>query len=338
MFRTIRYTDSPVVKTYQDIIAEACKIHSPSSSDGYYKQKFDKKSDVIVSDSVLVALHYMVRGYKKHIVWLQGVLPEESYLRNHSNFRKWVLDTIEKFVIKRADLLFMVSQEMRRHYESKYKLSLDKKTIVMPCFNETKLNEDIFNQPEKTSEQTFVYLGSLSAWQCFEETLALYKEIEKKSGGNTKLYIFTAEQDKAKELIAKWQIDNVHIDYANPDELSQKIAHIKYGFIIRKDCAVNRVATPTKISNYLSAGIIPIYSDCLKSFSEIDNIYQLGICCDAEDLEHSADKVLKHMELPVSVQEIGDKCRKVFDEYYSKEKYIAEIEKKLNEIFGESKA
>ncbi len=338
MFRTIRYTDSPVVKTYQDIIASACKAHSPSSSDGCYKQKFDKKRDVIVSDSVLVALYYMVRGYKKHIVWLQGVLPEESYLRNNSAFRKWVLDTIEKFVIKRADLLFMVSQEMCRHYESKYKLSLGNKTVVMPCFNETKLNEDIFNLPKKTTEQTFVYLGSLSAWQCFEETLELYREIEKKSNGNTKLYIFTAEQDKAKELAEKWGISNIQIDYAKPDELSKKIAHIKYGFIIRKDCTVNRVATPTKISNYLANAIIPIYSDCLKSFSEIDNIYQIGICCDAEDLETSTDKILKHMELSVSAQEVGEKCRKVFDEYYSKEKYVAEIEEKLIEIFGESKA
>ena len=39
--------------------------------------------------------------------------------------------------------------------------------------------------------------------------------------------------------------------------------------ITRKDIAINKVATPTKMSSYLANGIIPIFSDIIGDFNKV---------------------------------------------------------------------
>ena len=55
-----------------------------------------------------------------------------------------------------------------------------------------------FYSQNKYKNNTFCYVGSLSAWQCFEKTIEFYKGIEK-IVPNTKLLVYTSEQEKAKE-------------------------------------------------------------------------------------------------------------------------------------------
>lgn len=50
--------------------------------------------------------------------------------------------------------------------------------------------------------------------------------------------------------------------------MTDTLRDVKFGFVLRDDIAVNNVATPTKLSSYLSAGVIPIYSSALKDFYE----------------------------------------------------------------------
>ncbi|MFA5816684.1 MAG: hypothetical protein WC865_13810, partial [Bacteroidales bacterium] len=44
----------------------------------------------------------------------------------------------------------------------------------------------------------------------------------------------------------------------NPDELESYYELAHYGFILRDDILVNRVANPTKLAEYLQYGIIPV--------------------------------------------------------------------------------
>ena len=101
---------------------------------------------------------------------------------------------------------------------------------------------------------------------------------------------------------------------------------------MREDTIVNQVATPTKFSNYLSNGIIPIFSRCLKSFFRISNEYGVGIPCDIMDLDTAAQLVLADMDSEHSEIELRVKYQKVFDDYYSTERYIEKISCFLNEI------
>lgn len=318
--------DSSVTGTYMNIVKQACSLVGDSNTilNG---EKPHNKSDYIISDTIQTAFRYFLYGYKNQIVWMQGVVPEESFMRRHSKLRFSVLSYMERIVLKKSKLLLLVSDDMLKHYEEKYKLSLKDKSIIMPCFNETEIVEDAFSE-NKYKENTFLYVGGMAKWQCFEQMAELYSQIEE-ADSNTMFYVYTFDKDIAEAVIKALNIKNYKVDYAPKEELSEKIKCIKYGFVLREDCTVNNVATPTKFSNYLSNGIIPIYSDSLRSFANVDAETQIGIVCNLDDLNIGAKRILEHTKLPINAEEMKNKCQSVFDTYYNQDRYVEAIKRKL---------
>ncbi len=331
MFKVVRNTNHPVVKTYMDILHEACK--NVGATENVPKEfKYTKKSDVIITDSPLIAIKYILRGFSKNIVWFQGISPEESYLHNHSKIRKYILGRIEKIVLKRAKMILLVSQRMMQHYENKYKIDISKKTVIMPCFNELELNIDCFQIKNKYIKNTFLYVGGLQEWQCFEQIAYIYSEVEKRSKTETEFYIFSSEQEKASAIIQKYKIKNYFIDYVEKEELAARIAGIKYGFIIREDNIINNVATPTKFSNYIANGIIPIYSDALRSFSDYAANKKIGVICNLNDLEEGIQNILSSMKENIDAQARYQICKDIFEDYYNCNNYQKIISRKIQEL------
>ena len=323
-YNVVRSTEDPVVEHYMNILLMAGEKSGGETKNVQYKCKHNKK-DVMVCDSALVALHYFLRGYKNIVIWYQGVVPEESYLRNRSKIRSSVLSIIELIGLKSAKACFFVSDEMLKHYEQKYHMSLKCKSYIMPCFNEIGLNKEAFRNESKSSSCEFLYAGSLNEWQCFRQTAELYAHIEQKALAPTKFCVYTREKEKAQRIIDELNIKSYIVDYVDSRELANRIKSCRYGFVLRENSIINRVATPTKFSNYLANGITPIFSDCLKSFNSIHKKYGIGIVCDINNLEQSAEIILKDMECGQNINSFCEKCKEVFDTYYNTEKYIDEI-------------
>lgn len=251
-----------VTKKYMEQIGQAIRqagFFAADARDGASRR------DVIVTDEVLVTIRYLLSGYRRHIVWIQGLVPEESYLRRRSLPRRFVLSQIEKYVLKHAELLLLVSPEMLSHYERKYKLSLEKKSFIMPCFCE----EGPFS-PSFTAEKekgSFAYIGSLSVWQCFPQTAAFYAEIERRAVCPTKLVVFTEDTANARKILAESGAVHYEVRCLRDRALLEALAPVRYGFALRADHPVNRAATPTKLSVYAACGLTPIYSPVLADFS-----------------------------------------------------------------------
>lgn len=326
----VRSSFHPVVKQYMDILFASFLRAGGEVNDILPNEKLEG-NPVVVTDSPLVAIKYFLKGYRDHCVWYQGICPEESFMSRHSWLRFHVLSFIEKFVMKRAKLLLFVSDEMRRFYERKYKISLDSKSCIMPCFNELGVSKSAFDT-DKYKNNTFVYVGSLFKWQCFEETVKFYAAIEKASDYTTKLFVYTFQQKEAKELLSKYGVRNCEVDCVDASELSERIKGIKYGFVLREDNPVNNVATPTKLSNYISNGIIPIYSKAIRSFAEYDAEASVGVVCDLDDIETGVSNVLSHMKQDVSAEEMKEKCEAAFADYYCRERYVDKISEKVKKL------
>jgi len=331
MYRVVRNTYHPVVRHYMDIIYSAANRTKTNAENVEYKRRHDKL-DRIVCDSPIIAWHYLMRGYKNLAVWFQGVLPEESFLSRRSHLRFFLLGVIEKVVLKRAKCVFLVSEEMRIHYQNKYHVDLSEKAFIMPCFNETHVYPEAFTESIKGQTIEFLYVGSLSKWQCFSETVDLFSRIEKRSDKPLLFSIYTQEQEEAKRILDEYGVRNYRIDYVNHDDLANRIKSCRYGFVIREDTVINRVATPTKFSNYLSNGIVPVYAECLSSFHKMAMMHGIGIACQIDDLDDAAERVLRHLEKNTDVCECANQCKKVFDTYYNTERYVKQISEFLEKI------
>lgn len=324
--------DAAVTGFYMNIIKEACETNGNKCLVSDLDFVGNKEKDIIIVDDVFKAFSVIKKGYKNIFFWAQGIVPEESYMRNKSKLRFIVLSQLEKFILKKAKFAFLCSAAMKAHYEKKYHMNLSDKSFIMPCFNEASVNEAAFQNPEKYKSNNFLYVGSIKEWQCFRETVELYKKIEDAAEKTVKLNVYTGQQKEAEEIVKSVGIKNYSISYAKPDELNEHIKNMKYGFVIRENIAVNNVATPTKFSNYISNGIIPIYSSCIADFHSQNVKQQFGLVCDLDDEENGIARILEHMKKEVSLDEMKLKCEDWFSTYYDKECYVKSIAKCIKAI------
>ena len=274
------------------------------------------------------AVPLLIRGYNNVVMWFQGIEPEESYMSHQSKFRFHILSYLEKYVLKKSIFRFFVSKEMLSHYEEKYNLKMETGTYYcMPCLN-TGIHSIAFKAENKYENNYFAYVGSMAVWQKFEETVKIYKEIEELGMRNTKFFVFTGDKEKAIEILNKNEVKEYSIDFVSNDELPKALESIKYGFIIREDTAVNRVATPTKISTYLSCGLIPIYSSCLIDFGNIAQNMKYVICCD----KFLKEKLSDFNKNIIDPNDIFAEYNNIFETYYSE----MEHSKCIKQLFEEN--
>ena len=321
----INYNNIVVLKAYLDVVKSALEANG-------YKCEFVKSLDAIDKKSLIVhpmgidAFKYYLKGYKNFILWQQGATADESYMRNHSKLRYWVLNKIDTFAMKKARFILYVSDYMREHYEQLPGCSFKEKSYIMPCF--TEVYDEAVYQYKDYGKMIFTYVGSLDLWQCFDQTVTLYKQIEKRIP-NTMFKVLTFNVDEAKRILADKGVKNYSVACVPKEQVKQELLEATYGFILREDNMVNRVATPTKFSSYLASGVIPIFSDCLKDFSKASQGCEYVLSVQQNnDVDHIVDFVNKKIDSGKLQEEF---CS-LLNGHYSPDTHIDSITQKLADI------
>jgi len=195
---------------------------------------------------------------------LHGVMVDELKLAG-DYARAWIYSRIEKFCFRWCRVTVHVSEVMKKHYNDKYP-EYKGEALVFPA-NSTSTNveaEDpaaqdaLRQQLGFTADHViFIYSGNCQKWQNIHLMMEI---IQKHARNNYRFLILSGQKSKFEKLVRHYHIpaEYIRVLSLNPDELWRyyQIAH--YGFILRDDILVNRVANPTKLAEYLQYGIIPI--------------------------------------------------------------------------------
>lgn len=319
-----------VTQYYVGIIDEAIR------KAGYETVKVAKLKDVPKHANVVTIrdkdTSYVVwfRSPKRVITWFQGICPEEMDVIYDGKWdklpRRWIHVLFEKVALKKSTLNLFVSEAMLKHYQEKYGYSREN-YMIMPCFgNEIDLtcfNDKRYEQPK------FLYSGSVAAWQCIDKMLVLFKKIQGRIQ-SASLSILTPNREEAIELLKKYDVQ-ANVDFVQPDKLQEYIRGFKYGFIVRDDISMNNVATPTKMSNYMGAGIIPVYSDVVHDYRTritAKNPYVIAFNDD--------DECIRRIELmeqsAVDVNQVLIEYQKTFNDYWNREKYVEMLVERVKQL------
>lgn len=326
MIQIIRQSNSEVTDYYLDVIAQMCS-DGADIYDRNHKLEDCSKTDVVIVPTANDFLRAYKLGYRKIIYWMQGLDGEESYLKHHSILRKKVLDFLTWFALKNARAIFYVSEEMRRYVERKFRMQTIEKSFVMPCFNVTKENGSSFSE-EKYQKNIFSYVGSLSKWQCFPETVELYKKIEQKYK-DTEFRVFTFSVKEAEEICKEKGIERYSVATVAPEHMTEALKDVKFGFVLRENIAVNNVATPTKLSSYLSAGVIPVFSIYLSDFYERTKLCEYVIPVADSEISEKLDSLITGV---VDVKQLSREYDELFSTYYNPAYYAEKHRLKLRDI------
>ena len=304
----INYPNIVVLKTYMDVIKTSLE------KNGYSCEYVDSLSNVskkalIVFPMGTDAYKYYFKGFKNFILWQQGVTSEESYMRHRSFFRKKILNHIDKFAMKKARFIFYVSRELLCYYDKNS--AFEKKSYIMPCFNETNVYSDLLKKDY--SNPSFAYVGSLDIWQCFDKTVNIFSRIQSLIP-EAKLKVLTWDCEKATRLLNESHISNFIVKTVSKEEVSKELMDTSYGFILRENNIVNNVATPTKFSSYLSCGVLPIYSSSLCDFNE--HFSSIKEFCNVDDT-FDADCIVEYIKTKKDNKTIEHVIHSIFETYYS---------------------
>lgn len=314
----INYPNIAVLKNYLDVIKEAL---SRSGFQCEYIQDFNRvaKQDLIVFPMGNDAFKFYCKGYHNIILWQQGATGAESFMRHKSKLRRSILNFMDCFVMKKAKMVFYVSQYMQQYYEALAHTAFHDKAYVMPCFNEVLTTETL--EKKDYSKKIFTYVGSLDLWQCFDETAEIYSEIEKQIP-DAFFKVLTFQTEKATQILKEKKIKNYSVARVPKEQVKKELEEVTYGFILRRDIDVNRVATPTKISSYLSAGVLPIYSSCLKDFHVQADGKTFAYALNPDD---EIDELVRCVKDGVNKMLVQREIEDLFNTYYSSENHIKNI-------------
>jgi hypothetical protein len=319
--------DNAVTKLYMEIIENAFSligqqvtaVHSADDIDG------TNGSDIYLTATVQNAVKLWLCGRRNIVIWIQGLWSEESYMRHHSRVRKGAIDAAERFILKRARFIFFVSAEMRRFYEDKYELDFSGRAYLMPCFN-ADIEKKYFFTPDKYKNNVFVYIGGMQIWQRFNDIVRLYGKVEAAGIPNAKLLVYTQQREEASSVLRAHSIKSWELDWVAPEKVQSALAEVKFGFAVRENIDVNRVATPTKIANYLASGVIPIYSDCLCGITDILSGTKYSV--PLPDME-SADPIMEMLKVRCAPDDVYKEYAGLFTKAYNSAEYTKDIGCKL---------
>lgn len=284
-----------------------------------WKEYNPQSNDITVVTRYKEVLKMILEG-RKYIYWVQGLLPEENYAQKKSVLRKRIYECIEKIMIretgKKGRYFVMVSKYMQRHFETKYNLTISN-CYVMPCNNDV-IHEESFESANKYERDIFCYAGGLSVWQCFDRTLDIYKRIEQLKP-DTKLLLLVPDKVRVERMVSERGIKNYEIDYVAVDQLPHRLKEVKYGFILREDLELNRVATPTKLMTYIGNGVIPIMSKCLFGLFENMDESEYVIKMDSID---DVSEILSFMAKRIDKQSIMENYRNLYQLHYDRDNHV----------------
>lgn len=238
-------------------------------------------------------------------LWKQGDAAAESFMAHHSNLRKWVLQLIDAYTLSKVAGVIYVSDAMKEYYENKYKVST--KSIVVPCLSE--FADSKVENVERIPD-SFVYIGGLSVWQCFDEILKLYAKIRT---DKSVFHIITLNTEAARKKVCEIVGDDKNIEIygiTDRNQIPSTLNKFEYGFLIRKNDVVNQVAAPIKFLEYLSCGVNVIMTDAVPSYARLveDN-------CVGTVVNMSAERI--------SINPYNPNAKEIYKKHFNRKTYVS---------------
>jgi glycosyltransferase involved in cell wall biosynthesis len=242
----------------------------------------------------------------KSIYDFRALLCYESYFRRKNALIFFALYLLEWLVYLLANKLNCVSNQLEKKLKKKFG---PRKIDVLPCL--------LTEVPELvpitiSNEIKLLYLGGLSKWQKVDVVISTFKgllELDPRFN----LTIVTSKPEEFRGMYPNAS-DLIEVLSLRQEDVQKYISQFHFGFILREDIMVNNVASPIKFLEYLSAGVLPIYSSGIGDYSSLLDDMSLGV---------------KHVN---NLNRIYENCLKVIENYSEQRNTAVDLAKKYTWI------
>jgi hypothetical protein len=244
---------------------------------------------------------------------LHGVIPEELSFqksRKQSVFYAWV----EQAAFKRVNCFIHVTRSMKNHFLEKYPSKYRQATfkdIVLGIFTtyDAPLDEEQLSNVKQElnweeNQVWFIYSGGIQSWQNIPLVLKTMSDL---NNAHYRFLILTGQPQVVLNWIEEQKIiaNKIIVKSVSPHQLKEYYTLSNYGFVLRNPDIVNKVSNPTKLSEYLAYGMVPIvldpnigdYLEMGFEYLSINNINNQLIGGDSDHNRAIYKKYISEMEL-----------------------------------------
>ena len=193
------------------------------------------------------------------------------------------IESLEMNAVLNSDFRIAVSQKLIEYWKEKYSYQGENQ-VVIPCtlsegFIPALAEQQSIHQKRSElgmldSDILFAYSGSTAGWQSFS-LLAAFLQPLLRSQPTHKVLFLAKEEDSINQLKKEFP-GQVHQRWLAHSEVKNYLNACDYGILIREESVTNRVASPTKFAEYLSAGLPVIISEKLGDYSDFAVEHQCG--------------------------------------------------------------
>lgn len=287
-----------------------------------------KKDDIIHVRSYIPMFGLLIVKpfIKNKIIFdMRGLLPQEFLMRKRNIkdiIKSIVFSVFEKIFIYMSNKIVVVSTHFMDYILSKYDYLDQANVVVIPTLSIISKDIDIVDCKKKyfSNEEIilFVYSGSLEGWQNFEETILLFSQINILIP-NSRLIIFSKNTLDADRICAKYLSKLYYrVDSLSYNQLNSHLLSCDFGFLLRENHIVNRVASPIKFSDYINSDTYVIATENIGDVSTIISSDKVG--CVIPGIRLGEEEIL----------ELVKNIKKLFGINFQEKKYAF---KRVQDIF-----
>ncbi len=243
---------------YKNIFISLLKL--PKKTNIYTRSIWEFSLIILISK--LLKKSYVIYDYR-------GLVSSEFAFNNGNPLKLIILKFYERLPAKYANEIHTVSIKFKNLLEEKFKTKVHH---VIPCLvNEVRLPE----QTPVDGKIKFIYIGSMSKWQKIDVVLDLYKKIHQEI--DCSLTIITNEPLKAKKQINDNEKNDIDILTGDNAFVLEQLKSHHVGFLFRDNYLFNNVASPVKLLEYITNGVLPFMPDHIGDYSQLTKNLKISI-------------------------------------------------------------
>ncbi len=252
----------------------------------YVKKRYAKEDKVAVICRGELATYVGAKAFANHpnsrILFDNRGLPLEESEMRYKDKTIHVINRKKKrialdYAKSHCDMYNFVTNAMRKYVLKTYNYSAQIPfTIIPTLFHPEPVDDEGWNkiagdETYDPSQLVISYIGSTASWQSTSQLIDIIVKIANRYD-NSRFIILTKGTIAELDNLPKKIRERITIKGVPHNLVKYYLKMSDFGIVIRDDNIVNQVAAPTKIAEYLTAGVGMLYAGNIGILKDIDSI------------------------------------------------------------------